>query len=357
MLELELEHSDRPTPLPLVGLQVWRGALLMADFVLERSRSAAFRGRTAVELGAGAGLVAALLAHPRAGGAARVLATDAPEDVLALLGRNARRALAGGGRGDGGGGGGGAIAVRRLDWLALAPPADAAPPEPSPGLPKLPELLSCASSTGLPTSSPASGASLPADPFGWTAADAASLRAASCYFACEVCYDGALTDALFRLLSVLLGRATPRTAEAAAAAAAAAAPCPRPCPRPRPLPCLYLSVGKRACFSLAELAVVHTGHGSMMAWLCPHRLREVSVAECGAWDDAELECEHCCVGGAAARAAGGWARLSAQRVRTEGLPQRCAYERVPELELWRVLGPCRPPCANLSEGGAINADA
>ena len=33
------------------------------------------------------------------------------------------------------------------------------------------------------------------------------------------------------------------------------------------------------------------------------------------------------------------------------LPQRCAYERVPELELWRVLGPCRPPCAKPSEGG------
>jgi hypothetical protein len=340
VLELELEHSDRPTPLPLVGLQVWRGALLMADFVLERSRSGAFRGCTALELGAGAGLVAALLAHPGAGGAARVLATDAPDDVLALLGRNARRALAGCGEV-------GAIAVRRLDWLALAPPADAPPPAPpTPGLSPLPELLNCALAEALPTPSPAApAASPPADPFGWTAADAASLRAASCYFACEVCYDGALTDALFRLLSVLLAQASPHAAQTAAAAAAA-------CPRP-PRPCLYLSVEKRACFSLAELAVVHTGHGSMMAWLCPHRLREVSVAECGAWDDAELECEHCCAGGAAARAADGrgWARLSAQRVRTEGLPQRCAYERVPELELWRVLGPCRPPCAKPSEGG------
>ena len=49
------------TPLRSVGLQVWRGALLLADLLLHRG-AAVFAEATALELGAGAGLAGLVLA-------------------------------------------------------------------------------------------------------------------------------------------------------------------------------------------------------------------------------------------------------------------------------------------------------
>ena len=43
------------TPLEDVGLQVWRGALLMTDYIIHNSSR--FDGATVLELGAGIGLV------------------------------------------------------------------------------------------------------------------------------------------------------------------------------------------------------------------------------------------------------------------------------------------------------------
>jgi len=56
-----VQHS-MATPLRSVGLQVWRGALLLADLVLHRG-AAAFLGATALELGAGSGLAGLVLAR------------------------------------------------------------------------------------------------------------------------------------------------------------------------------------------------------------------------------------------------------------------------------------------------------
>ncbi|XP_017843354.2 methyltransferase-like protein 22 [Drosophila busckii] len=50
---IELEHSDA-TELSLVGLQVWRGALLLADFLFHQRREMA--NKSIMELGAGVGL-------------------------------------------------------------------------------------------------------------------------------------------------------------------------------------------------------------------------------------------------------------------------------------------------------------
>ena len=50
---LKLRHA-LATPLPDVGLQVWRGALLLCDYLL--ARPSLVRGATILELGAGCGL-------------------------------------------------------------------------------------------------------------------------------------------------------------------------------------------------------------------------------------------------------------------------------------------------------------
>ncbi|XP_063235491.1 methyltransferase-like protein 22 isoform X2 [Bacillus rossius redtenbacheri] len=56
---IAIEHS-RATPLGLVGQQVWRGALLLADFLLHQG--CALAGHTLLELGAGVGLTSIVAA-------------------------------------------------------------------------------------------------------------------------------------------------------------------------------------------------------------------------------------------------------------------------------------------------------
>jgi hypothetical protein len=51
------------TPLSRVGLQVWRGSLLLADYVLSQAAAPALRGCTALELGCGPGLAGLALAR------------------------------------------------------------------------------------------------------------------------------------------------------------------------------------------------------------------------------------------------------------------------------------------------------
>ncbi|RLU18044.1 hypothetical protein DMN91_010286 [Ooceraea biroi] len=57
---LMIEHSVS-TELDLVGLQVWRGALLLADYIL--SHSELFRNQTILELGSGVGLTSIVASH------------------------------------------------------------------------------------------------------------------------------------------------------------------------------------------------------------------------------------------------------------------------------------------------------
>jgi predicted nicotinamide N-methyase len=56
------EHSTA-TELKLVGLQIWRGALLLADYIL--SQPDTFKNKTVLELGSGVGfdsIIAGMLA-------------------------------------------------------------------------------------------------------------------------------------------------------------------------------------------------------------------------------------------------------------------------------------------------------
>ncbi|MEQ2269311.1 hypothetical protein XENORESO_002777, partial [Xenotaenia resolanae] len=56
---IRIEHT-MATPLEDVGKQVWRGALLLADFIL--SNPDTFRGATVLDLGAGTGLTSIVMA-------------------------------------------------------------------------------------------------------------------------------------------------------------------------------------------------------------------------------------------------------------------------------------------------------
>ena len=111
---LKLRHA-LATPLPDVGLQVWRGALLLCDYLL--ARPALVRGATILELGAGCGLCGLLAA----GTARRVFVTDNTEGVLANAQANVEL------------NGVEAVArVRMLDWAGDPNPYPDPNPSPNP---------------------------------------------------------------------------------------------------------------------------------------------------------------------------------------------------------------------------------
>ncbi|XP_032113963.1 methyltransferase-like protein 22 isoform X1 [Sapajus apella] len=78
---IRIEHT-MATPLEDVGKQVWRGALLLADYILFRQDL--FRGCTALELGAGTGFASIIAATM----ARTVYCTDVGADLLAMCQRN-----------------------------------------------------------------------------------------------------------------------------------------------------------------------------------------------------------------------------------------------------------------------------
>lgn len=83
---IELEHSDA-TELKLVGLQVWRGALLLADYVFHQREELA--SKTLMELGAGVGLTSIAAAMHNGG---QVYCTDVNlGSILQLMRRNVQR--------------------------------------------------------------------------------------------------------------------------------------------------------------------------------------------------------------------------------------------------------------------------
>ncbi|XP_066369477.1 uncharacterized protein [Miscanthus floridulus] len=75
---LTIQHGVTSS-LKSVGLQVWKAALLLGDFVLHKSFSSSdFDGVTAIEIGAGTGLVGLALARV----ARRIFVTDRGTDIL-----------------------------------------------------------------------------------------------------------------------------------------------------------------------------------------------------------------------------------------------------------------------------------
>ncbi|XP_069036860.1 methyltransferase-like protein 22 [Lepisosteus oculatus] len=154
---IKIEHT-MATPLEDVGKQVWRGAVFMADYIL--SRQQLFRGRTALELGAGTGITSVVLATV----ASSVYCTDVGQDLLSMCERNVelnKHILQPAG---------GEIKVRELDWLRDD------------------------FHTGAGRQ------------FSWTEEDIADLHDnTTVLIAADVCYDDELTDGLFRTLYRIMG--------------------------------------------------------------------------------------------------------------------------------------------------------
>lgn len=149
---IKIEHT-MATPLEDVGKQVWRGAFLLADFIL--SEPTLFSGATVLELGAGTGVTSIVMSTiPKT-----VYCTDVGVDLLSMCERNVElnRHLKEPAGGD--------VKVRQLDWLQhdLCTDAD--------------------------------------EEFSWTEEEVADMFDNTRFIiAADVCYDDELTDGLFRTL-------------------------------------------------------------------------------------------------------------------------------------------------------------
>ncbi|XP_019324083.1 methyltransferase-like protein 22 isoform X2 [Panthera pardus] len=231
---VRIEHT-MATPLEDVGKQVWRGALLLADYILFQRDL--FQGRTVLELGAGTGLASIIAATV----ARTVYCTDVGADLLAMCQRNI--AL----NGHLTAAGGGVVKVKELDWLRDDLCTD-------------PEV-----------------------PFSWSQEDVSDLYShTTILLAAEVFYDDDLTDALFETLS----RLAHKLQNACTA---------------------ILSVEKRLNFTLRHLDVTCEAYDHFRSWL--RRLEGL---------------------------ADGRLRFAVERVEAS-FPQLLVYERIQQLELWKIF--------------------
>uniref|UniRef100_A0A452T9P2 Methyltransferase-like protein 22 n=1 Tax=Ursus maritimus TaxID=29073 RepID=A0A452T9P2_URSMA len=213
---IRIEHT-MATPLEDVGKQVWRGALLLADYILFQRD--VFQGRTVLELGAGTGLASIIAATV----ARTVYCTDVGTDLLAMCQRN----------------------------IAL--------------------------------NSHLTAAGDPEVPFSWSQEDVSDLYShTTILLAAEVFYDDDLTDALFKTLS----RLAHKLKNACTA---------------------ILSVEKRLNFTLRHLDVTCEAYDHFRSWL--QRLE---------------------------RLADGRLRFAVEPVEAS-FPQLLVYERIQQLELWKIF--------------------
>lgn len=229
---IKIEHT-MATLLEDVGKQVWRGALLLADWVL--SEPGVFTGATVLELGAGTGLSSIITASV----AKRVYCTDVGEDLLSMCRRNVslnKHLIEDNG---------GEVRVRQLDWLQRDLCTD------------------------------------PEQEFSWSEEEVADVYDhTTLIIAADVVYDDDFTDAFFRTLYQLCTSFN-HSCE------------------------IYLSLEKRLNFTLRHMDVCceayeHFSH-------CLQQLQELP----------------------------GPPTFRAQRVEPN-FPQFVMYERVEQLELWKV---------------------
>lgn len=229
---VRIEHT-MATVLDDVGKQVWRGALLLADWVL--SEPGAFAGATVLELGAGTGLSSIITASV----AKRVYCTDVGEDLLSMCERNVslNKHLTQQN--------GGEVRVRQLDWL---------------------QRDLCTDSE---------------QEFSWSEEEVDDLYDhTTVIIAADVVYDDDFTDAFFRTLYQLCSSFNHNCE-------------------------VYISLEKRLNFTLRHMDVCCEAYEHFR--LCLQQLQGLP----------------------------GPPAFSVQRV-APSFPQRLAYERVEQLELWKV---------------------
>uniref|UniRef100_A0A0B8RQ56 Methyltransferase-like protein 22-like n=1 Tax=Philothamnus irregularis TaxID=1899461 RepID=A0A0B8RQ56_9SAUR len=230
---VKIEHT-MATPLEDVGKQVWRGAFLLADYIL--SKQDTFKGCTVLELGGGIGLVSIIMSKA----AKTIYCTDVGEDLLSMCERNValNKHIAEPT--------GSEIRVKKLDWQQDDFCTD------------------------------------PEDCFSWSQKEIAELHdLTTVILAADVFYDDDLTDSLFKTLS----RITHSLRNSCT---------------------VYFSMEKRFNFTLRQMDVVCEAYNHFRSTL--EELLKTS--------DGEM-------------------RYHVQPVELS-FPQHIVYERVPQLELWKL---------------------
>ncbi|XP_058013279.1 methyltransferase-like protein 22 isoform X3 [Ahaetulla prasina] len=227
------EHT-MATPLEDVGKQVWRGAFLLADYIL--SKQDVFKGCTVLELGGGIGFVSIIMAKA----AKTVYCTDVGEDLLSMCERNValnKHITEPTGS---------EIRVKKLDWQQDDFCTD------------------------------------PEDCFSWSEKEIAELHdLTTVILAADVFYDDDLTDAFFKTLS----RITSNLRNSCT---------------------VYFSMEKRFNFTLRQMDVVCEAYNHFRSTL--EELLKTSNSEM---------------------------RYHLQPVELS-FPQHIVYERIPQLELWKL---------------------
>ncbi|XP_039141166.1 LOW QUALITY PROTEIN: methyltransferase-like protein 22, partial [Dioscorea cayenensis subsp. rotundata] len=154
--------------LPLVGLQVWKAALVLVDFVLHKSfMSSDFVDMIAVELGAGTGLLGILLARVLRA----IFVTDTGTEVLdncainVQINASALKYCES------------SVLVRELDWRVIAPKIGASDVE---------------------------AQQRNSSKYSWSASEVDEAEGASLLFAADVIYSDELTDAFFNIVEKLM---------------------------------------------------------------------------------------------------------------------------------------------------------
>ncbi|CAA6672563.1 unnamed protein product [Spirodela intermedia] len=158
--EVAIQHRITST-IPDVGLQVWKAAMVLADFVVHvTATSSEFDGITALELGAGTGFVGILLARI----SRRVFLTDRTAEILDNCATNVRLNSAAFNHGAA------AVCLREVDWGKGWPPT------------------------------------VEQSRYSWSSAEIEEAEGVSVLLAADVIYGDELTDLFFGIVEGLMSR-------------------------------------------------------------------------------------------------------------------------------------------------------
>lgn len=200
-------HHLLKTRIPYVGLQIWKGALLLSDFLLHKMQSTdELDNVTVLELGSGTGLVGIVMARK----ALLTFLTDYGMDILDNCYRNVIL------NSHGNKGNMGILRVRQLDWNESWPP-------------RVSTVHSNMSDNNDVLQ------------YTWLESDLEELEHVSILLASDVIYSNNITDAFFSVIEKLMLPGSKKV--------------------------LWLALEKRINFSLSDLDVVAHGYDHFRSFL------------------------------------------------------------------------------------------